>query len=295
MKSTTLSKDVSKEKVSQCLNSIVEAFQNGNIPEAIALSTFPIANIPAEKWSLQNRILMVIEGTQDARGYKQWQEVGRHVRKGAKAFSILGPRFAGITAKKAEEPKDNDEPKAGSLDEAETIQKATREKFLIGFISIPVFKVEDTEGEPLDYEKLQVPELPLLEVAEQWGISVKAVPGNAKFYGRFVSRGANEQILLASEAECVFFHELAHAAHKRVLGALKGGQDWKQEIVAETSAAVLCRLVGKDSQQYIGQSYQYVGSYAKKAGLTIVQACLQVIGDVEKVLDLILQREEQKK
>ncbi|MBF0565071.1 MAG: hypothetical protein HQK89_07505 [Nitrospirae bacterium] len=56
-----------------------------------------------------------------------------------------------------------------------------------------------------------------------------------------------------------------------------------QEIVAETSAALLCRLTDRDPQQYIGNSCQYVYKYAKEASLTVGQACLQVIGDVEKV------------
>ena len=41
-----------------------------------------------------------------------------------------------------------------------------------------VFRVEDTDGEPLDYQKMELPEFPLIEKAKEWGIFVKAVPGN---------------------------------------------------------------------------------------------------------------------
>ena len=51
----------------------------------------------------------------------------------------------------------------------------------------PVFMFEDTEGEPLDYEKCELPELPLVERAEEWGISVKAVPGNYRYRGYYSS------------------------------------------------------------------------------------------------------------
>ena len=44
--------------------------------------------------------------------------------------------------------------------------------------------------------------------------------------------------------ESVFFHELAHAAHEKVKGTLKAGQDPLQEVVAELSAQALCRMVG---------------------------------------------------
>ncbi len=87
----------------------------------------------------------------------------------------------------------------------------------------------------------------------------------------------------------MFFHELAHVAHKRVLGELKGGQDWKQEIVAELSAAVLCQIIGKTSK-HLGNHYQYIERYGKEANLTPWQACIRVMADVEKVLTLILER-----
>ena len=80
-----------KEKVRQVLASIIERFKTGDIPKAIALSMFPIPNIPAHKWSLLNRTLMFISGTQDARGFRQWNSAGRKVKKRTKAFYILAP------------------------------------------------------------------------------------------------------------------------------------------------------------------------------------------------------------
>jgi len=148
-----------------------------------------------------------------------------------------------------------------------------------------VFRVEDTEGEPLDYQKIELPELPLMEVAKEWGISVKAIPGNYRYYGYFSQD--KREIALSTEEESVFFHEFAHAAHQRILGELKKGQDWKQEIVAELAAVTLCRLIGKTSN-HLGNSYQYIERYAKDANLTAWQGCIKVMSDTEKVLDLII-------
>ncbi len=254
------------EKVRLALQSILARFDSGDIPEAIAYSTFPIPNIPAAKWSLLNRILMLIAGTRDARGFRQWMEVGRHVKKGSKAFTILAPRFV-----KKETENDKDE-----------------KRILAGFLAVAVFRVEDTEGEPLDYEDLQLPSLPLIEVAQGWGISVEAIPGNYLYRGYF-SPGQN-QISLATKEETVFFHELAHAAHEKILGQLRAGQDWKQEIVAELAAAALCQIVGKTSK-YLGNNYQYIAKYAEGANVTVVQGCLKVMKDVEGVLTLILKKE----
>ena len=123
-------------KVKEVLTSILNRFKAGDIPKAIAYSMFPIADIPAAKWSLCNRTLMFFAGTQDARGWSQWKEVNRHIKKGAKAFHILAPRFG---------KKENDE--------------GEEEVFLKGFLTVPVFRYEDTEGEPLEYEQIELPEL----------------------------------------------------------------------------------------------------------------------------------------
>ncbi len=254
---------MTSEKVKGTLESIVQRFKEGDIPEAIAYSMFPIPNIPASRWSLLNRTLMFFAGTNDARGFNQWKQVGRHVKKGSKAFTILAPRF--ITKQ-----TDEDE-------EAKTV--------LVGFLAVPVFRVEDTEGESLDYQKIELPKLPLMEVAEEWGISVKAIPGNYRYFGYFSQE--RSEIALATREESVFFHELAHAAHQRTLGELKKGQDWKQEIVAELTAAALCRVVGKTSK-HLGNSYRYIEGYARKANLTPWQGCMKVMTDTEKVLNLIM-------
>jgi antirestriction protein ArdC len=211
-------------------------------------------------------MLMFIAGTNDARGFRQWKEVGRHVKKGAKAFTILAPRFI----KKQAEDGDNDE--------EEKIR-------LVGLLAVPVFRVEDTEGEPLDYQRIELPELPLMEVVQRWGISVRAIPGNYRYIGFFSQE--HKEIALATKEESVFFHELAHASHQRIMGELERGQDWRQEIVAELSAATLCKIVGKTSK-FLGNQYQYIERYAREANLNPWQACIRVMGDVEKVLNLIL-------
>ena len=47
---------------------------------------------------------------------------------------------------------------------------------------------------------------------------------------------------MATEEESIFFHELAHAAHSRLEKEFSNIESWKKEVVAELSAAVLCRL-----------------------------------------------------
>ena len=77
--------------VKAVLDKILEKFKTGDIPEAVALASFPIPDIPSSRWSFTNRTLMFLSGTGDARGFQQWKEAHRWVKKGAKAVYILVP------------------------------------------------------------------------------------------------------------------------------------------------------------------------------------------------------------
>jgi len=138
-----------KEKIKQVLDVILEKFRTGEVPQAVAMSMFPIPDLPSSKWSLLNRTLMFFAGTQDARGFRQWVQAGRKVRKGSKALRILVPSFK-------------------TVENEETGEEA---QVLKGFVAGPVFRAEDTEGEPLDYENVELPELPLRKRAEEWGLT----------------------------------------------------------------------------------------------------------------------------
>lgn len=248
-------------KINETLSGILEIFKSGQIPAAVSYAAFPPFDIPSEEWSFLNRIIMWMSGTFDARGYRQWMKVGRHVKKGVAAFHIFAPRFV-------KEKKDNGE----------------EDLSLIGFLQVPVFRYEDTEGEPLAYKKTQINSFHLIEKAEAWGLDVHAVSGNGRYWGSYTGK----TIKLATPEEVVFFHELSHHAHKLVLGALVPSQDWKQEIVAELSAEALSKIFGL-TRETTGNSYKYIESYAAQAGLTPVAGCLQVLSDTEKVLKLILE------
>ncbi len=257
------------ERVRAVLETILERFKSGDIPKAIAYALFPIPKIPSASWSLLNRIMMLFGGTTDARGIRQWNSVGRKVKRGAKAIYILVPRYATVK---------------GEGDEEEA-------RILRGFLAKPVFRVEDTKGEELVYDRASVPlpNYPLLEKAREWNITVSAIPRQSTILGAYC--GQRKEIQLASRDEIIFFHELSHAAHERVIQNLRPGQHWDQEVVAQLAAQTLCFLVGKDGSDMLGNSYVYIERYAKKAGLTPIAACLRVLDDVEKVLNLILGKE----
>ena len=252
------------QKINTVLNTILEAFESGDIPEAVAVASFPIPDIPSAHWSFTNRTIQFLSGTADSRGYRQWFAVDRQVKKGSKAIYILVPCFKKQKDQEVEEEK----------------------KVLTFFKAMPVFRFENTAGEPLDYQNIELPDLPLINRAQNWGINVKAVPGNYRYYGYFSPD--RKEIALATPAEKTLFHELSHAADHILKGKLKPGQHPLQEITAELSAQALARIVGKSTEDTTGNSYRYIKRYAEQIKMNPHKACLKVLSDCQKILNLIL-------
>jgi antirestriction protein ArdC len=219
---------------------------------------------------------MFLAGTEDARGFKQWQEAGRRVKKGAKAFYILGP----VSGKKKIKERVID-PETGEEKEVES-----ERVFIKGFRCIPVFRYEDTEGEPLDMDCDPPEPPPLYDVAQKFVENIKYQPYMGSYLGYF--RPGKKEIVLKSHDVKVFFHELAHAVHHQIKpGGLKGGQHADQEIVAETVAAALCEMYGYSG--YIWSGWQYIKEYAGRDERKALKAVMSVLADVEKVLEVILE------
>ena len=251
------------DKVRDATQKLISLFESGDLPPAIARTTIRAKAgmaIPSDSWSLSNRLLMMLAGTDDARGFRQWEKVGRRVKKGAKAFYILGPRI-----KKIEDEETG-----------ETINIIT------GFLSVPVFRYEDTEGGELVYPDYSPPVLPpLIEVADHFGITVSYKAFHGRVYGSYCpSQG---KILLCTHDELTFFHELAHAVHDRIK-PLKGGQDAHQEIVAETVAAALCIMY--DLNGYLYDARKYIEYYSGHKDP--LRSIMRVMSEVEQVLELVL-------
>ena len=138
--------------IHNAIDNMLNMFKNGNFPQAVAMSIIRKHegdNIPSDNWTLGNRLLMKMQGTEDARGFKQWKQVNRQVKKGSKAIHILSPVMKKIT---------ETDDKTG-----EEVQKT----IIIGFSPLPVFRYEDTEGVGLplyDYSpKTYPPSLMLLK------------------------------------------------------------------------------------------------------------------------------------
>jgi hypothetical protein len=247
---------------------LVKLFQKGQVSEALASTVLIPKNMPSSRWTMNNRLLALLQTNEiDCRGYQQWKLVNRQVKGGAQAAYILRPR---------------------TLEEKD--EETGEDKIVVvGFACLPVFSYSSTDGEPLP--ELIPPEPPaLLNVAERFGLKVEYQACCGLYRGAYDIK--KKEIVLCTHQERTFFHELAHAAHNRVLdGKLKMGQDAKQEIAAELSSNVLARLYGKQPQDE-GHAYRYIENYAKEMKKDVATAIVSVLTDVEKVLELIISTAE---
>lgn len=249
------------KRAEESMRKVLSQFRSGDLSSITSVARIHLSSeAPATKWSLSNKVLAYAQaGELDCRGFKQWEQVGRTIQKGAKAVYILRPV---MVRKRKEDSKE--------LEEHYTC---------IGFSSVPVFSASNTTGNTqlAEYTPIQYP--PLYDVAQRLGISVEYLPVSSDKLGDCSTDGS--KIRLGSFDERIFFHELAHAIHAQIDGELKPGQHQQQETVAEFTAAVLMNLYGfKDTT---GNAWYYIRGYAQNPLLAITKA----LGTVEKVLQFL--------
>src|SRR5271155_4427502 len=122
-----------RERANAELEKVVGLFSSKELPDLCAKALISASEKPSSKWSLGNQLLMLLAGTSDARGFRQWNEVGRWVARDKKAIWILGP----VRKKVRQEPLEG-------VDRTVEIKEV-----LVGFKAIPVFRYEDTCGQDI--------------------------------------------------------------------------------------------------------------------------------------------------
>jgi hypothetical protein len=258
----------------QAAEAIVKAFETpGSLPVPLAnLFICRRDDVPCRRWSYRNQLIVALRGYTDARGYRQWQGVGRHVRGSEKAFFILAP----LTRKGRDE-------KTGE-------QKV----IVVGFKGVPVFGYEQTDGAPLPTADPEadrwVEALPLIEVARRWGIQVEAVDGQSS---TFLGSYRRTSIHLAAKNLATWCHELVHASDDRLGTLVEKGQQLPSETVAELGSAVLLRLMGYEEEADLGGTFRYISRYANRAGIEVIEACGRVLDRTCAAVGAILDAAEE--
>lgn len=296
----------------QILEKLILEFKNGKIANTISNVPFikdPNDDRPCWKWTLKNRILMVMQGTFDARNIRQWNAVNRFVDTNSKAIYIIKPRIVYSCVKCSKKEKRSvwlTYQKSNHMfacnicgfscefTKIDDTPDSDVHKRIRGYGCQPEFRIEDTTGESLsEYKPTQMP--PLSDVATKWNIDIKyQMDPTHRTMGSF--RLETNDIHLGTENAGIFFHEISHAADNILLDKkgkkLKGGQDTVQEAVAQLSACVLSDLYNTGSTKAF--TFEYLRQYSKHGtNEEIAHLALQVLDRTGAVIDLILSTAQQ--
>ena len=117
------------------------------------------------------------------------------------------------------------------------------------------------------------------DLADVLDIDVQYVPlpedrlGDATFEG--------DRIRLGTQEVSVWFHELGHAIHARIVDGLDNVDRKRSEIVAELTAASLMDAYGYPDHS--GNAWAYISKYAEDP----IQAVYKAMGEVGEVISYI--------
>ncbi len=180
-------------------------------------------------------------------GYRRWEEAGRHVKKGEKGIAILAPLLR----------QDPDDPEV---------------RVLVGFKTVYVFDVTQTEGEPIprhptpqlledtpqDRAKLAGLTYRLSAFCVMRGVSVSfdfEHPQALGVYQPTLKRIAVKPGLTTTQAFKTLSHEAAH-----MLLHIGSEERRSAELEAETTAFLVCHALGVDTSSY---SFAYLATWAQ--------------------------------
>lgn len=217
-----------------------------------------------KKYSFYNTMLILCQRPDASMvaGYKKWQELHRHVKKGEQGIGILCPIFKKVST------------------EIDGVEIETEE--LAYFKSVCVFDIAQTDGEPIptpvdnleggvkNYDGLMT----AIEKIAPMSIEIEPISrGNG-----YCSEAENRIVINSgmSEAQTVktAVHELAHSLLH--VNTETDTDRETAEIEAESVAFLVCDEFGIDTSSY---SFPYIATWSKSTEMGKLSASMNLIVD----------------
>jgi hypothetical protein len=241
------------------------------------------------QYSLSNKVLLALAGASQVAGFKQWQKrYDRKVKKGAKAIWILAPMIKKSYFVNGTEVKYKKYKEAKKAGKSTKVSKGS----IIGYKSVPVFDISDTEGEPVKNGMTDKSEIDFWQVektARALGYRVEKQPLEVAMGGYITAEEKHIVInsnLSEAENTATLIHELAH-------GEL-GHNDSKDnrasdihELEAETATYIVCDKLGIDRK-----SDFYCKSWTEHKGTKPIRKALEKILKVAEKLQEGIKKQE---
>lgn len=231
-------------------------------------------------YSFNNSILILMQKP-DARyvaGYRTWESLNRHVKKGEKGITILAPNPHRLTKEVMVINPETGQPKLDAEGKPMTEQKQIT---YASFHPITIFDVSQTEGEPLPElvtelkkKALNYPLLMnIIKSTSPVPVRFESWEGLAKGY---YNRTSDEIVIKDGMSESQTLKTALHeTAHSILHADKKNPKDpATKEIEAESVAFIVCNHFGIDTSDY---SFAYLASWSSSKELPELRASLKTI------------------
>ena len=275
---------LSSEKPADKMKEITDRLEQGilGIYESDRYADYLRTMSKFHDYSLNNTILIAMQGGSLVKGYKQWEkEFDRHVKPGEKAIKILAP--SPFTVKKQVEKIDPDTQKPVFDKDGKPVTEEKEIK-IPAFRVVSVFDVSQTEGKELPtltYELTGNVEqyndfFSALEKTSPFAMGYEALSGGVK--GRcnyeekriLINEGMDELQNIKTA-----IHEIAHATlHDTALAMPERPDRRTREVQAESVAYAVCQHYGLDTSDY---SFGYIAGWSSGKELAELKGSLETI------------------
>lgn len=242
---------------------IIEQLENGIIPWQkpwTGVRSGAYNRISKKSYSLLNQMLLQHDG--EYATFKQWQDLGGHIRKGAKSEIVVFWKIQPVEKEKEDGTKE------------------VKQIPLLRYFN--VFHISQVDGvEPLPKEELN--DIKPIEKAENvlrdyWtkeNITVEHKVGNKAYYSPtfdLIHLPLFEQFTDANEYYSTAFHESVHSTmkenrcnrtedRKSKLVAFGSDEYSKEELIAEIGSASLMNIIGIETNKSFKNSAAYIQSW----------------------------------
>ncbi|HAX0931256.1 TPA: DUF4316 domain-containing protein [Enterococcus faecium] len=239
-------------------------------------------------YSLNNTLLIAMQGGSIVAGYNRWQdEFDRHVKRGEKGIKILAPAPFKVKQQMEKIDPATQQPVIGADGKPVTEEQ---EVTVPAFKVVTVFDISQTEGK--DFPMPYISELTgdvqqyqdffaALERTSPYPISIEPISDGAKgrcFYAKqriAINEGMSELQTLKTA-----IHEIAHAKLHAIDREAPAEEQAARpdrstrEVQAESVAYTVCQYYGQDTSDY---SFGYVADWSSGRELSELKASLETI------------------
>ena len=275
---------LSSEKPADKMKEITDRLEQGilGIYESDRYADYLRTMSKFHDYSLNNTILIAMQGGNLVKGYKQWEkEFDRHVKPGEKAIKILAP--SPFTVKKQVEKIDPDTQKPVFDKDGKPVTEEKEIK-IPAFRVVSVFDVSQTEGKELPsltYELTGNVEqykdfFTALEKTSPFAMEFEALSGSIKGRCNYEEKriSINEGMDELQNIKTAI-HEIAHATLHNIDKDEPERPDRRtREVQAESVAYAVCQHYGLDTSDY---SFGYIAGWSSGKELAELKGSLETI------------------